>query len=219
MKIRYYLRGLGLGILFTAIFFLVSNNSSSQTMSDEQIKARAKELGMIESTVLAELPEQEVTETESSDEEIVAETLQEALTEEALTEDVLTEEARVEESSVEADEEITDEEESKEPESESEETTAASEEAEQTEPSQEEVVEESEQIAVNTSSITVVVNRGEGSDTVSRRLAELGLVADAHEYDKYLMTNGYDKRIGAGEHVIPAGATWEEIAKILCNQM
>ena len=62
MKMRYYLRGLGLGILVTAIFFLVGD-SSGKTMSDEQIKARAKELGMIESTVLAEIPKEEIVES------------------------------------------------------------------------------------------------------------------------------------------------------------
>lgn len=200
MKIRYYLRGLGLGILFTAIFFLVSNNSSSQTMSDEQVKARAKELGMIESTVLAELSTQEAVE------ETVAETVEEdnVAEESAAAEESVVEETEIEETT----EEVTSEE------AEEEESVVAS-----TETDVEAEVNEPLQEAPNTAPITVVVNRGEGSDTVSRRLVELGLVADAHEYDRYLMANGYDKRIGAGEHVIPAGATWEEIAKILCNQM
>ena len=79
------------------------------------------------------------------------------------------------------------------------------------------VAETAESVAPNTVPVSVTVNRGEGSDTVSRRLQEAGLVADAYEYDRYLMANGYDKRIGSGEHVIPAGATWEDIAKILCN--
>ena len=206
MKIRYYLRGLGLGILFTAIFFLVSNNSSSQTMSDEQIKSRAKELGMIESTVLAELSTQETVE------EMVAETVEEDDVAEETTIAITEESAAAEESAVEETEEITEEVASKE----------AAEEESVVEPNEtvvEAEVKEPIQAAPNTAPITIVVNRGEGSDTVSRRLAELGLVADAYEYDRYLMTNGYDKRIGAGEHVIPAGATWEEIAKILCNQM
>ena len=43
-------------------------------------------------------------------------------------------------------------------------------------------------------------------------------VLRANEYDKYLMANGYDKKIRTGEHMIPAGATWEEMAKILCNR-
>jgi len=32
-----------------------------------------------------------------------------------------------------------------------------------------------------------------------------------------LMQNGYDKRIGAGEHMVPMGADWQEIAQILTS--
>ena len=46
MKLKTYLRGLGLGLIVAA---LVTGVGSRQTMSDEQIKARAKELGMMES--------------------------------------------------------------------------------------------------------------------------------------------------------------------------
>ena len=45
MKLRTYLRGLGLGLIVAA---LVTGVGSQQTMSDEQIKSRAKELGMME---------------------------------------------------------------------------------------------------------------------------------------------------------------------------
>lgn len=214
MKIRYYLRGLGLGILFTSIFFLVSNGSSNQTMSDEQIKARAKELGMTESTVLADISVKETVEetVEATIEEIV----EESTIEESTIEESTLEESSIEETTAEVTEEADEsvsEEESVEESSEAKESIS---EAVTEEDSAKEVVEE-QTTAPNTTPVTIAVNRGEGSDTVSRRLQEAGLVADAYEYDRYLMANGYDKRIGAGEHVIPAGSTWEEIAKILCN--
>lgn len=193
MKIRFYLRGLGLGILVTSIFFLICSRSP-QTMSDEMIKARAKELGMTESVVLAELATQEevqVLETEETEEteETVEETVTETVDE--------SEEEIVSKETDEVDVTI------------SEETTVE-------EVSEEETVTVESTFA-NTEPVSVMVNRGEGSDTVSKRLQDAGLVADAYEYDRYLMANGYDKRIGAGEHIIPVGATWEEIAKILCN--
>jgi len=200
MKIRYYLRGLGLGILVTAIFFMISGKSS-QTMSDEMIKARAKELGMSESVVLSELPVKEET-TLLEEEEMPEETI----TVVAETEETLVEESVAEESNEEVVEEV------------AEEVAIETEEEIAEEFTQAEPVTETEvQIAENTEPIVIAVNRGEGSDTVSGRLQEAGLVADAHEYDKYLMANGYDKRIGVGNHTIPAGATWEDIAKILCN--
>lgn len=206
MKIRYYLRGLGLGILVTSIFFMVSGKNS-KPMSDEMIKARAKELGMSESVVLAELAaEVETTETEITEVETTDEVTEEVSTTEIATEEMTTTEA-LETDSAETEETVTEE-------SVSEETVAEEVSEENTEETEPELPEST---ASNTEPVTVTVNRGEGSDTVSRRLQEAGLVADAYEYDRYLMANGYDKRIGAGNHVIPAGATWEDIAKILCN--
>lgn len=213
MKIRYYLRGLGLGILVTAIFFMVSGKNS-QPMSDEMIKARAKELGMSESVVLSELSTEEETAEENTteittNEEATTEQVEEetTVTEEAISEEPVSEETEAEETlSEEAVSEDSTEETVVEVASQSSSTQEAEPES-----------ETPENTASNTEPVTITVNRGEGSDTVSRRLQEAGLVADAHEYDKYLMANGYDKRIGAGEHVIPAGATWEDIAKTLCN--
>lgn len=207
MKIRYYLRGLGLGILVTAVFFMVSDKSS-QTMSDEMIKARARELGMSESVVLSELATQ-VEETVPAEEEpdTVEEIMEETVTEEA-------QEASTVEEVTEAEEEESVEEPVSE---EAVEEEFPAQETSSEEKTEEVVVESSSQVTSNSEPVVVAVNRGEGSDTVSRRLQEAGLVADAHEYDRYLMANGYDKRIGVGEHSIPAGATWEDIAKILCN--
>lgn len=216
MKIRYYLRGLGLGILVTAIFFMVSGKNN-QTMSDEMIKARARELGMTESGVLSDLAvaEEETVSTPEETEEIISteEVSQDTVSEEVTdVEETVAE--TVEEETI-STEEMTSEETSDE-ESAEEETTVEVTSQSSSQP-QEADGETTESAASNTEPVSVVVNRGEGSDTVSRRLQELGLVADAYEYDRYLMANGYDKRIGAGEHVIPAGATWEDIAKILCN--
>lgn len=87
MKLKTYLRGLGLGLIVAA---LVTGVGSRQTMSDEQIKARAKELGMMESkTYLTQVNESKeaaeslmesetVTETVAETEEIETTTLETA---------------------------------------------------------------------------------------------------------------------------------------------
>lgn len=216
MKIRYYLRGLGLGILVTAIFFMVSGKNN-QTMSDEMIKARARELGMTESGVLSDLAvveEETVSIPEETEEIVSTEEVSQEATSEEVTDVEETVAETVEEETI-STEEMTSEETSDEEITEEETTVEVS--SQSSSKPQEADSETTESAASNTEPVTVTVNRGEGSDTVSRRLQELGLVADAYEYDRYLMANGYDKRIGAGEHVIPAGATWEDIAKILCN--
>ena len=50
MKLAYFLRGLGIGIIFCAIVFSFSKGTTS-TMTDEEIISRAKELGMVEDTM------------------------------------------------------------------------------------------------------------------------------------------------------------------------
>lgn len=206
MKIRYYLRGLGLGILFTTVFFLIGG-SSKQTMSDEMIKERAKELGMIENTVLADIGN---TMDESVEESIV---ISETVSTEVNTDIEV-------ESTSEMDTETVAEETSPETEESVEETSMEEElsEVETESSSEEEILSEEEEETPETGQIiSIVVNKGEGSDTVSRRLYEAGLVDDPYEYDRYLMQNKYDRKIGAGEHLIPAGSSWQEIAQLLCR--
>ena len=49
MKFKYFLRGLGLGIIFASIVCLTAyQGNSPKDMSDAEIKRRAKELGMVE---------------------------------------------------------------------------------------------------------------------------------------------------------------------------
>ena len=80
--------------------------------------------------------------------------------------------------------------------------------------SEEETVADSEVSEI----IQVTVVGGDGSGTVARKLAEAGLVEDAQAYDKFLCSNGYDKRICTGTHSIPVGASDEEIAKIITSR-
>lgn len=66
MKLRYYLRGLGVGILVTAVIMTVAL-SKKQPMTDDEVIKRAKELGMIENTIIKDVA------TPKDDEEVKAE--------------------------------------------------------------------------------------------------------------------------------------------------
>ena len=49
MKFKYFLRGLGLGILFSSIIFLAAyQGNSPKKLTDAEVIKRAKELGMVE---------------------------------------------------------------------------------------------------------------------------------------------------------------------------
>ena len=92
MKLKIYLRGLGIGIAVTALILGISY-SNKKEMSDAEIIARAKELGMVEaeseSGKLSEAFGAETIETEENNTEIletvesVSETQQESETETA----------------------------------------------------------------------------------------------------------------------------------------
>lgn len=56
MKLKYYLRGLGIGMIVTALILGISfsnrQDQTSQVMTDDQIRERAAELGMVDSSEL-----------------------------------------------------------------------------------------------------------------------------------------------------------------------
>lgn len=90
MERRYYLRGLGVGIAVTALVMGVMTSRSGR-MTDQEVIARAKELGMVENTVLLEEKDGEAdrdgdTETEEDGtEEDEAEDAEQAGGEESVT--------------------------------------------------------------------------------------------------------------------------------------
>lgn len=77
MKLKYYLRGLGIGIVVTAIIMTVALGNK-QPMTDEEVIARAKELGMIENTLLKDVgTTDKVSEEQTEDEKISDEQISE----------------------------------------------------------------------------------------------------------------------------------------------
>ena len=221
MRLKSYLRGIGIGVLVTAAVFVISGTTNKKNaMTDEQIKERAAELGMIEaSATLAQ-----TTGYDTGDAVLTVE-VDEKKTEPKNEEAVQSTEVKPEDKTEETKAEVKPEDKKEETKSEvktetkTEETKAEvkpenKKEETKTEAKTEENVNDSGE---DSKEVIIVVNKGDGSDTVSRKLYEAGIVADAREYDKYLMENGYDRTITAGNHRIKVTATKEEIAKNLTS--
>lgn len=66
--------------------------------------------------------------------------------------------------------------------------------------------------------VTITIVNGDSSVSVAGKLAALGLVSSQAEYDAYLCSHGYDRTIRTGVHVIPAGATEQQIAEIITSK-
>lgn len=196
MKLKTYLRGLGLGLIVAA---LVTGVGSRQTMSDEQIKARAKELGMMESkTYLTQVNESKEAAESLMESETVTETVAE--TEEIETTTLETA-AETKETAAETKETVSEETAETLPETES----------EPVEESPEQSIEET----TAPETVTFQIHSGDSSVSVAKRLAEAGLVGDAKAFDQYLCQNGYDKKIRVGTYEIQNDSSNEEIAKII----
>ena len=75
MKLKYYLRGLGIGMIVTALILGISfshrQGQETQILTDDQIRERAEQLGMVDSSelTLAALQNSEKQPTEGTPEE------------------------------------------------------------------------------------------------------------------------------------------------------
>lgn len=65
---------------------------------------------------------------------------------------------------------------------------------------------------------TVTIPGGMSSDAVAILLFNQGVVDSAHSFNQYLIDRRMDRIIRSGVKTIPAGATYEDIANIICKQ-
>lgn len=214
MKLKYYLRGLGIGIIVTAVIMGIALGSR-QELTDAEIKERAAKLGMIEeSGVLLPGTTKEPT-SDAADAEPIAETDTDAAASDVepnkatSTPKPTADPVARNQAAIKVAEQIAEQAKAAAMIRESEDAVGVAGGSEQK--STEAVVNTSKEPAV------ITVESGNGSDVVSRKLVEAGLVENAETFDKYLCNHDYDYKITIGKHTIPAGATYDEIARILIS--
>ena len=191
MKLKYYLRGLGIGMAVTALILGISfsgrQGQEAQTLTDEQIRERASELGMVDSS------------------ELTLAALQNSAQPQTTMEPEVTEEPET----------MTEPEATAEPET----TTEPEATAEPEMTTKPEATKEPELItAPEQSQTTITIKKGSDSGSVSRVLYEAGLVENAKAFDNYLCNNGYSRSINPGIYEIAPGTSEEEIAKIITGK-
>lgn len=186
MKLRYQMRGIGIGMIVTAL--LMGLTAEKVPLSDAEIKTRAAELGMIESDALKLTDIQNASAGSSSPEQ----------------------NGTGETESGTASEDISESSESG-----SEEARGASGEEEQPDSEGASGEENSSDSGPAGEMVTITVEPGITSYRVCIMLEEAGLVEDAAEFDTYLCNNGYSRKIDSGTYEIPMGISEEEIAKMI----
>ena len=215
MKLKYYLRGLGIGMAVTALILGISfsgrQGQEAQTLTDEQIRERASELGMVDSSELTLAALQNSAQPQTTMEPEVTEESETMTEPEATAEPETTTEPKAP-----AEPEMTTKPEvTAEPEM----TTKPETTAEPEMTTKPEATEEPELItAPEQSQTTITIKKGSDSGSVSRVLYEAGLVENAKAFDNYLCNNGYSRSINPGIYEIAPGTSEEEIAKIITGK-
>ena len=233
MKLRMYLRGLGLGMIVTALVLSFGVKSENKTMTDAEVRARAKELGMVEeSEKLKDAVSKEAVNgeeaaavvTDSANENEPAEEVTEPNEVKADGTDKSEEPAEVKKPEAAKDDAGKPEAVTEEPvkESSPEEKVEDDKDAAEIDNKKEEIKEAArdEKKSEDDKSkkpYNLTVEHGYSSDRVARILEDAGVIDNAAAFDRYLCSNGYDKRISVGSYQIPAGADYSTVAKLITN--
>ena len=198
MRFNFYLRGCGLGILLATIVLSVSfAGKINREPSDEDVIARAKELGMEfadEKENEAGSTEKQDTDSKNTQPEKVDKTSQKtesqkgSQTEDSPKNNVQEEDSQADASQVE------------EPQLQNEDSQTAGDtpEAPQT--------------------VVIQVRAGEVCRELAEDLYNNGIVPDAEEFREYMKTTGYDSLIRVGEYEMTPGMEYLEIAKMLTTK-
>lgn len=197
MKLKYYLRGLGTGILFATIILFISY---SYKMSDSQIKKMAEELGMVyaesdnaSSEATTDKNNEDSSTTEPTTTKPEQNSSEETTTEEPTTTEPATEEPTTEEPTT---------------------TEPATEEPTTEEPT----TPEPTTADANVEKCELTVTGSTSSNDVAYALASAGIIKDAEEFNNFLCDNGYDRKIQNGTYTITSDMSYEEIAKLITTR-
>ena len=203
MRLKYYLRGLGTGILFATIILMISY---SYKMSDKQIKEKALKLGMVypEKTTVTE--EIKTTDSESENTTTGEENSQTETTKEEATT------SKVEETTTSKVEETTTKEETTKEETTKEQTTQ---ESTTKEPQTEETTTKNN---ADVKTYVLTVTSRTSSKQVAMALESAGIISNYKEFDDYLCDNGYASNIQNGKFTITSDMSYKQIAETITSK-
>lgn len=224
MRLKYYLRGAGVGILITtAIFTIILLFNNYGRVSDEEVITRAKAMGYVladdkktivytsdTSVISSENKEDDKNKVDNKEQEnqpVVTEPAvkpDETKTEEKKTEETKPVETKTEDKKT---------------------TESKTEEKKPTETKSDIVTSANPSTATptkpgSTTSVTYMpfsINKGEDSEDVCKRLADLGMVSDAKAFNRKLVEDGVDSKIVVGTFYINTGMTEAQLEDVLSS--
>lgn len=202
MKLKYYLRGIGIGVVVTTLIFMVSialhKNEVNPKTPEEDNK----------SATVADMLETE-TESETESESTEKENKSDPDTPEQKTTEVKKEETKGSETNL--------------PEQKSSETKPGDTNTDTPNKDDKDTAgtdkTSSDAVAADKGKVRFEIGGGEYSDAICRKLQQADLIDSAEEFNKFLIANKYDNLILPGVYAIPKDATYEEIAILLTTKI
>ncbi len=204
MRLKYYLRGVGIGIVITTIIFMISI-SLHKNETEPQNAAVENDKSTTVSEAEKNAQKEDVTGTE--------------------TEETETDEADL------ADTQGTDKADTKQPDTnQSDGSKTDADNSDKKKPSdnatkdntpsgQQPSDKETQPKDNKTEKVRFEIKGGEFSDTVCQKLKAAGLIDDAKAFNDFLVQKDYDNGILPGVYDIPKDATYEEIAALLTTKV
>ena len=215
MKLKYYLRGIGIGIIMTTVILMIASAvHQDQPLTDDEIRARATELGMVmvedlsasdklsdnkmsgEQTDVAQHASGPALGGTSSepDAESVKENTKDEKSEDSNASDDKASDGKASDDKTDTDKAENDKEDA--------------DTSDKTGQPQTELIEQ----------VEVTIVGGEYSDVVCKKLKKAGVIDDEEDFNKYLSKKGYDNLIQPGNYVIPLDADYDTIIKLITEK-
>lgn len=191
MKLKYYLRGMGIGIIFTAVIFLFVNIATGSSDGNKVSQTETKTTG----SVLAYA-------TTQADNETQATTIAEVKTDKLSRDD----NGNDKEATAQDDtkEQITTGSKTSETDKSEEKTTAG-----------ETTTTDNSNAARNGEMVEVEIRNIKYLSEVSEILYDKGIISDVNGFNSYMTFSGNDLKVKEGRYTLKAGDTFENIAGVI----
>ena len=202
MRLKYYLRGLGLGIIFAVFIMMVGYRNHGSSMSDSQIIEKAKALGMVETEDSSGMKTDNKTDGKT-DKKIDTSEPDTSTADTSTAEDTQTGTDNTDADNT-TDTANAD-------------TTAPSD-AAATDPAASDAAGTDAAQPQQNTTFTITVGGGDTCRMIAERLQTAGIIDDAEKFRVYMGQKGVDQFIADGSHEIPYGASYDDIINILTQK-
>lgn len=216
MKLKYFLRGVGVGIIFGALIMLVAYmTSGASKLSDKEIIERAENLGMVKAEDMVVTGNKEDS-SEGDTQQLDDTTQANNTTIENATENTteITTESEIIQGTDVSLEGVVDESIN----ATTEENVTTDNNDASTENSSTEAMTAEEKADSTYVTAKITVSSGMSSYDVALMLQNAGIIEDSSDFDNYLNENGYSTQIRINDYEFNSNMSYEELAKALIKE-